>query len=100
MCSNNFRNTNASPIESFESFSHLLSYVLSHLLSPTDLNAVCFKAEEDFEIKNLKKWLLTSESKLRHSPCIGITFERNAPSPENGKGSAEVRKCTCVLVGV
>jgi hypothetical protein len=25
------------------------------LLSPTDLNAVCFKAEEDFEIKESKK---------------------------------------------
>jgi hypothetical protein len=41
------------------------------LLSPTDLNAVCFKAEEDFEIKKRKKWLLTSESKLRHGLCIG-----------------------------
>jgi hypothetical protein len=29
-----------------------------------------------------------------------IRFEQNGLSPENGKGSAERRKCTFVLVGV
>ncbi len=32
--------------------------------------------------------------------CRTEMFEQNALSLKNGKGSAECRKCTCVLVGV